>query len=244
MKKALFGAALFLGVGCGGEALESPTRTETETPAATETKGLLTSVRLDNGNVVEFYELQPGEVIVTEAGQYPNPPASSIAALEPVAAYRELTGGREVPAALSAAQARLEAARAKAPSVPLQAQGPAMDASAQAGAPQADGVRAAAGPCDLSWFQSNFCLSGNDYHMCLTNWAGGAWVQINGADYHYTAVCPYSGSVVMNVAGQGIWSVQQGAYRWASRSASNFTFRTDITNAANSSFHFASNVNY
>ncbi|RKH05242.1 hypothetical protein D7V97_24305 [Corallococcus sp. CA053C] len=244
MKKALFGAALFLGVGCGGEALESPTRAETETPAATETKGLLTSVRLTNGNVVEFYEMQPGEVIVTEAGQYPNPPAASVASLAPVEAYRELTGGRDVPAALAAAQARLEAARAKAPSVPLQAQGPVEGVPTQAAAPQPGGVHASAGPCDLSWFQDNFCLSGYDYQMCLTNWWGGAWVQINGADYHYSAVCPFSGSVVMEIAGQGIWSVPQGGYRWASRSASNFTFRTDITHATNSGFQFASNVNY
>jgi hypothetical protein len=244
MKKAFIGAVMLVCAGCGVEA-NAPVESEgSAVPVETSSaeKGLLARLQRDNGNVVEFYEFQPGDVVITEAGRPPNPPAQ-IQGLDPVEAYRALAGKQDVPSSLVAAQQRMELARASAPAVPLQAQGPVPEMTTQTQTP--GGVlAAAAGPCDAAWFTQNFCFSGYSWSMCLTNWWGGAWAQINGADYHYSAVCPFYGSVVMNIQNQGIWAVPQGTYRWAWRSGSNYTYRMDITNALNSGFQVAANVNY
>ncbi|WP_164007042.1 hypothetical protein [Pyxidicoccus trucidator] len=237
MKRFVPGVMMMvLGAGCGIEGSDT-TPEKAQTPAA-----VLESVQRDNGNVVEFLQLEDGEVVVMETGLYPNPP-SAIDGIGPAEAWSKLTGRSDVPNALGVAQQRYELMRAN-PSL-RDAEGASERGESIVRDGQAAGTTAAAyGPCDITWFQDNFCNAAYDWKMCLTNWSGGAYAQRSGVEYHKTAVCPTSGNVTLNIKDQVIRNVGAGGYLWYYRSGSNFDFRADVDNASGDTFHFAVNLNY
>ncbi len=227
---------LVLGAGCGMEGTETQPE-QAQTPAT-----VLARVERDNGNVVEFLELADGEVTIMEAGVYPNPPAP-LDGMGPGAAWSKLTGRSDVPTALGIAQQRYELMR-NAPESRSAEAAIERGASTTREAP-ADTARAAAyGPCDITWFQDNFCNAAYDWKVCLTNWGGGAYAYHSGAEYHKTAVCAVDGNVTLNIQDQVIRNVGTGGYLWYWRTGSNFYFRADVDNASGDVFHFAANVNY
>lgn len=196
----------------------------------------IATLALANGNVIDFFELTPGEIIVSETGFPPNPP-TPVEGLTPVDIFRAYAPGEEIPAALEQAQARAGVEPYGTEVAPAEL--PAPD------------VAYAAGPCDKSWFESSFCSGGGgfDFNMCLTNWWNGAYAYAHNAFYHYTVVCPFKGNVVLSIHNQGAWTVSQGTYRWASKWASyswfdwdEFFFRADVKYASGDGFHFHTRV--
>lgn len=239
MKRFVPGVMMMvLAAGCGAEEADTTTAEKAQTPAS-----VLARVERDNGNVVEFLELADGEVMVMEAGIYPNPPAA-IDGVGPAAAWSKLTGRGDVPQALGIAQQRYELMRTSP--APRDAEG----ASERGESIVKDGLAAgstsaaAYGPCDITWFQDNFCNAAYDWKMCLTNWGGGAYAQRGGVEYHKTAVCPTSGNVTLNIKNQVIRNVGAGGYLWYYRSGTNFDYRADVDDASGDTFHFAVNLNY
>ena len=72
---------------------------------------LIATLSLDNGNTLDFYEPSPGAVMISEVGRLPNPPVStkySLHSMSAVEIYRALAPGQTVPAALVAAQDRVD----------------------------------------------------------------------------------------------------------------------------------------
>ncbi|MFP2925740.1 hypothetical protein ACLESO_11080 [Pyxidicoccus sp. 3LG] len=237
MKRFIPGVMMMvLGTGCGMEGTE--TQPENAQPSTT----VLARVERDNGNVVEFLEMEDGEVMVMEAGVYPNPPAP-IDGIGPAEAWSKLTGRGDYPTALGIAQQRFEMMRTASP---RDAEGaPERGVTiARDGATEGTTRAAAYGPCDITWFQDNFCNAAYDWKMCLTHWSGGAWAGRSGVDYHKTAVCPTSGNVTLNIKNQVIRNVGAGGYLWYWRSGSNFEYRADVDDASGDTFHFAVNLNY
>jgi hypothetical protein len=77
-------------------------------PVVVDTAAPITTISLENGNQVEFYEPSPGLLLVSELGNAGVSPGASSRST-PVELYRELAPGQPVPAALVAAQARAQA---------------------------------------------------------------------------------------------------------------------------------------
>ena len=73
---------------------------------------LIATLPLDNGNALEFYEPSPGAVLISEVGMASNPPVSmthDLQSMSLVEIYETFAPGHAVPAALTAAQHRLDA---------------------------------------------------------------------------------------------------------------------------------------
>ncbi|WP_163861530.1 hypothetical protein [Myxococcus eversor] len=232
LKNAVMGVVLFTMVGCGVETTEPVA----ETPSDESTSArLLARVERDNGNVVQFLESAPGELMVMEVGTAPNPPAQ-IDKLSPVDAWRALTGEQAAPEALVAAQERAKQLTASSPVVPLVVQSP-VSAGTHYGPTQEGEVRASAG-CDPVWFHNTFCAATYDWKQCLLNHRNGAYAQSGSVDYHRTAACSIDGYIVINVQGQAVQGIGPGQYYWYWKSGSNFAYRSDITSASGNTFHY------
>ena len=76
---------------------------------------LLTTLSLDNGNTLEFYEASPGAVFISEVGRVRNPPVSlthDLRSMSLVEIHQTFAPGQVMPATLTAAQDRLNAHKA------------------------------------------------------------------------------------------------------------------------------------
>ena len=150
-------------------------------PDDAEDFNLLVAVELDNGNVLEFYEPVPGQVLVMEHGVNGNP-KTSLAGRTPMEVYHSATGGAAVPDAL--AEATQRAYEHWGGEVVFRGE---VDK-------QADDVHKSGFDCtDPAQFTESFCAeaqSSYDVQLCLTNWWNGAWGQANYVNYHYGGLCP------------------------------------------------------
>lgn len=102
--------AFSLAAGCARVADESDVPPD---PDAQSTAPVA-SVALANGNVVEFYEVSPGEIVVSETGPIDNPftfTAQGVATRSPLELYRSLPGAPAEPPAFREAVARYDAQR-------------------------------------------------------------------------------------------------------------------------------------
>lgn len=237
-----FASALFtlvaLPTGCSTEQEPDP---EVADPAAP-----ITTLSLNNGNQVEFYEPSPGMLLVSELGNSGVSPRVSNRR-NPVELYRELAPGQRVPAALVAAQARAEALPPGAsPKVTAESQ-----SSMVAPTTSANFINNQS--CDDSWFNSNFCTGSYDWSMCLLNHWNGAFASLGSVDYVKHAVCADVGNVTLKVqmgdGSGGIWTVLEGQWRsfsWRDNCVfgCNESTRGDILNATDNRFHYSVRANF
>jgi hypothetical protein len=207
----------------------------------------IASLTLANGNTMEFYEMSPGVLLVSELGRVGVPPLPAVK-MRPLDLYRQLAPDQTVPDVLVAAQERADALRTD-PTPPAD-ETPALPIS------QAAGVQLSYidnQSCDDHWFDDTFCAGTYDWQMCLLNHWDGAYAQLSSVDYVRHATCADIGNitlkVVMGDGTGGIWDVLEGHYRWFSWQ-DNCTFgcnestRGDILNATNNRFHYSVNAYY
>ncbi len=219
---------------------------EEEETSIVDPSAPITTVALDNGNQIEFYEPSPGMLLVSELGTAGVAPLASTER-NPVELYRELAPGKPVPAALLAAQARSE-------SLPPGAS-PKVTAESQertvAPNPTASFIDNEA--CDDYWFNNNFCTGSYDWSMCLLNHWNGAYASLSSVDYVKHAVCADIGNVTLRVqmgdGTGGLWTVLAGQYRtfsWKDNClfGCNESTRGDILNASGDRFHYSVRANY
>ncbi|WP_437629513.1 hypothetical protein [Sorangium sp. So ce854] len=167
-------AALALGLSAlGGCAVEHAPGDE----AVEEGLAPITSLRLEDGAEIRFFEPEEGSVIVVSTGEVLEP----LKGQPPVAVYEALSG-QAAPPALIAAQARVDEARLAAgprhapvePEVEVEEAPPAPQARA------AEGLGTAAQALSAASFQSSYCNSTSyDFNYCWTDSSVGRTVTIN-----------------------------------------------------------------
>ena len=192
----------------------------------------IASIRLQNGNVVEFYDFGSG-VLMSELGKAYTPPATERIPREKrrnlVEIWEHLAPSAPVPASLVAAQARSERTApnstemiAAAPQVQLVQSGPSADPIPQAGAEhvgstdggEADGQGDSPGSCgngccDATWLHSNFaaCHEG-EWNWFLFDY-GWSWAD-TGSDVYLGAfmACAATGMshYKIHIYNEGWWS--------------------------------------
>jgi hypothetical protein len=265
MSKALRVAlvALFVPVAACAGVTERTETTETTTPSAPGAPAAmppethapeLARVTTGTGTTVAFFEAAPGQVLVLESG-----PVAAVSALTadnqalPLSAlYREISGARDVPGALLAAELREAEVQANLPLDTKSAQRSRAEASratrpAIAHAPPSippSSTLAAGGSCSASTFTSKGgCVGGGNKEWCLLDWWNGAWEAASSTDLSEAFACADLGSFLFHAAtGNGSvvdWSVLQG--QWAHymfHYGPQTSLRYEIRNASGSRFQF------
>ena len=125
-----------------------------------------------NGNDVRFYEPSPGQLLSVEIGSGMTLPRIDDA----VAQFRAAQPGVAVPASISAAQLRREAAAALAQPADATARraGLSIPASSASDRPSAAIVTTAStNPCEPNNFVANECTDG-DQEWCKITWSNGS----------------------------------------------------------------------
>jgi hypothetical protein len=221
---------------------------------------LITRVHLDAGQVAEFYEPEPGTILLSVAGR-PRPGSKAlrpddVKGLSAVDVYRKLAPNVPVPDALVKANAvpipTLPSAgtglgsgeSSSKPSAPLMS-APGSDLG-QSRAALTDGY------CGTQWVSENPCPSGWPYQWCLYDWWNGAYANGNDVVLSYANVCPEIGNVALRVITStghgGWWSVAQDTYRWYQRYGgqscnpfcgyNRFNVRNTVEDASGDMFNF------
>ena len=135
---------------------------------------LIATLSLHNGNVLRFYEASPGAMLISETGRVPNPPVSTkydLQSMSLVEIHQTFAPGKAVPAALTAAQHRLDARIAlgdvTAPESDVEPFGNHDDVAMNHDANQDNGTknddtsgnpkRASGFRCTEGWFRNEIC---------------------------------------------------------------------------------------
>ncbi|MFP2927213.1 hypothetical protein ACLESO_18850 [Pyxidicoccus sp. 3LG] len=149
---------------------------------------LIARVEVAPEHFVDFYELQPDGILVSESGPLGNEQVldgSELAAHSPVNLYRRLTGGATPPESLVRAAAfravsddsHVPAWDAVAPDLK------SSDGVAPAhGRQHGNGLSAVAQPLtatDAAFLMDNFCYGSGDFVKCWLNVAGNGWASAN-----------------------------------------------------------------
>jgi hypothetical protein len=210
---------------------------------------MLASLELPTGLEVEFYEPQPGALLVMQ-----DAPAG-VPALHgqprAVDLYRAFAPDVPVPTALAAAQARADDLGGGDPdSDPTAERRRIADILADYGTATA---AMSVGyidnqSCDDHWFADEMCFDAWDWNMCLLNHWNGAYATTGSEaeDLVEYAVCADIGDVTLKIwvgdGSGGIWDVPEGHYRhyfWSCGIIGwEYSSRADVYNATNNRFHF------
>ena len=225
---------------------------------------LIATPSLDNRNALDFYQSPPGAVLTLEVCMMPNPPVSTACDLEsisPVEIYQTFAPGQAVPAALTAAQHRLDArvARenetvAKTNVEPIANRDDVAmnhDANQDDGTNDDDAIRKPKGPsgCDFRQFSATFCQTGSyTWQRCHKGLRG--LYRIQSCDLRHAKVAVCADKVGTNIffyteedrrSSSKVLIAKRGQYRtWHHEAMTPGGFRVDIIakgdNAA-ASFH-------
>lgn len=213
--------ALMVASGCTGDAVE---------PAADdgERAWLVAAVEQPSGNVIEFYEMSPGVIMVSEIGRAA--PTLSPEELEQMRTLEIFQAVADVdaaaPAPLVAAIEREDQFVATGVAPERLGQRPELepfDVTERVGATPQASTGGSSSSCSWSWFQSSFCGTSNDYELCLSDrWYNRSDVFHN-IKTHYTMVCTRQGSPKFFVSSKHdlawwfhheVFDVPAGYWRW------------------------------
>jgi hypothetical protein len=232
--------ALALGAGCAGDQELPPEGVDVVDAE------LVAEIQRDNGNTLAIYEHAPGQWFYVESGLAPT--VADAERLDDF--FRAAAPGHELPAAITAAQARADA---------LQLWDTDVVSEVGGSAPGGDTVEAPAtgarlnSNCQLVTFILQHCNGGDDQAWCKTSWANSITWYNTSANYMSHAVCALEGNVTLRLfvdsAPAGSWTVSQGGFRKISKIqqpiylpvppfylANRFGFVTDVVNASGDRF--------
>lgn len=215
---------------------------------------LVAQVERYNGNLVKFYEPQPGMLIISEEGIVPNLPLTAeydIASIAPVELYNFLAPNEPIPEKLLQAQQladELEIYFSKKEMVPPSEKYSLVeDNDVTLGFETLDDkvkINAIDDKCPASWFKANFCGG-----VCWLYQTGTSWFQVNDVNYAFAAACSYRGTIRLTFKyrpwwtwyTQGSWWVAAGTYRWVYRYNGwiDFDFQSIVDQAGGDGYHHA-----
>ncbi len=158
---------------------------------------LVAQIEADNGNLVEFYELAPGHIVVSETGQMPVAPnfsAGELAALRTDEVFRSLVPEGPLPAAIERAALReFDIERPEMPQLEERLALKRWDA----------------------WFQGNFCnVSSPDFQWCWLNAATASSYRRNNVFYFYSVALANTGTVRFYMAKYDWWNGTRSLGSW------------------------------
>ena len=178
----------------------------------------IATLSLHNGNTLEFYEPAPGAVLISEVGWVPNPPVSvtyDLRSMSVVEIHQTFAPGAPVPAALTAAQHRLDGPVALEDVTVAETDvepfanhdDVAMnhDANEDDGTLDDDAISypKSAGGCPARWFHDNFCRRWPSKKECALSIARGRTTR-GGLTYAEAAVCADIGKVSWSFAREDV----------------------------------------
>lgn len=190
-----------------------------------------------NGNDIRFYEPSPGQLLSVEIGSAMTLPRIDDA----VAQFRAAQPGVAVPASISAAQLRRDAAAALAGPADANARraGLSIPSAIASDRPSTTiATTASTDPCEPNNFVANECTDG-DQEWCKITWSNGFFAFNSSVDWTHNAVCPLVGTLTMRllvdsaVKGSFTFSSGIGRFSWF---GSNFSMRQEVINASGSTF--------
>lgn len=231
-------------------------------------------VEVAPNELVEIYEVAPGQLAISGAGApagEPRFPSTAFDGLTMAEAWNLVADGAAPPPALAEAMARAPKGRmpSGAASDPMRGaptseplpftSGGGEPARMHVGeTPHAAPLGASGGYCDnnyLGYGSPSWCWSGHDVTVCLKNWWGGAYAQSGNINWVYTDVCAASGPILFTVTWNGslygAWTVDTDTYRYfhygphdCSGWFSSCPSWRDDVSAPNTRFHLRAFVNH
>ena len=196
---------------------------------------LLARLEVQESELVEFYELGPGLVIVSGAGAptKANPVLANFRRQR--GTYEELwvalTNNAEMPEELAAALDRspvsVDVPDQASPGLTEPARHAAADDASEHSRTLSDGTgelrqaHLTADHCDSAYYTEGWGACEGDWVRCWDHVTGYGSAWHNDARYWDTNVCPYLGNVLLEIDGdessvpQGQWTVLQNTNRWA-----------------------------
>jgi hypothetical protein len=251
--------------GTSGGELQSPAISSAEEGAAMNRKAdedlhLIARIQLDESQVAEFYEPEPGSMLFSVAGHPPPgkapPRREDFKGLSPAQVFRKIAPGQPVPDAIL---------KSKAGTLEIEPSDAGSGTSSGDPPPAAPGVNPTSGGLDLgqsqsalttgycsSQFYSDFPCPSGGYPWCLHNWWGGAYANGTNVVYTYANLCPQINSASLHISTSsghgGVWSVAQDNYRWWSLFAgqscnpfcgyNRYNVWTSVGNASSTMFNY------
>lgn len=213
--------------------------------AATDrTMNLVARIEVQPNEMVDFYEPEPGQVLISGAGAPEGPPIAEgmLTDNSDVTAYwSALTHDAPMPSELAAAVAQRSPRLVATEALPVDVQSeiPEQDLSYEGSAshdPHGGPARSAhltADWCDSTYystFDPNYglwtneflgdCDSWWDFTVCWNHVTGDGTALADDYNHHASNVCPYRGDVTYkayrnsNTVPWGTWNVPQNSYRW------------------------------
>ena len=193
--------------------------------------GPITTLNLDSGAEINFYEPTSGELVVVMKGDLP----SDVDGLNPLAIYEALAG-TAAPDVLREAQARADRALAARPP-----RGPATQDLVSD--PQSGGSSLTAAD-----FSSSYCnASPVDFDYCWTNRTNNYEIDITSVDWIHVHANAYSGQFVLSLSRKQLigWDLIQsdtvvGATTVVTQSTTvDDTYRIEVLQAAGDGYHLS-----
>ena len=237
-------AVLLVGgmAGCAASAYD-PDERPTDPARADVSAPLVGSLKLDSGQVIDFYDYSDSALIVESGEAYMTPALpdrESVPRDGLVSVWTRLAPQTPVPTALADLQSRLAsasaspeaAAAAAAPSLVIGGAKPPISGSAIPNAP----VGCNNGCCDFNWLSTLTECQGNySFSWFLFNY-GWSFANSSNDALYQGLVCSAVGTSTFTVSvggSGGTWSVPQATYRWFHWTAG--VFRQSMTSSVNSS---------
>lgn len=225
---------------------------------------VVAKLQLKDGSMVQFSETSPGE-LVTSIITPANPAGGNatingvdvkkLSKLSASELYRALSGGQVAPAALVAAQQRVDQAK-RAPR-----QEPSRNEAAPSQEPptklpsrattERNSAIVANSDTTGAWFQANYCpTGGTSFNYCLLYQTGDGWIT-DDASFMQSNLYPIQGNVTHALQSQncflwmcswhtdGQWTVPQGYVGLMAVSGPSKHRRGMITNGTGNTYHWA-----
>jgi hypothetical protein len=217
-----------------------------------ETNGaLLARIDYDDGNVIDFHEVDPGAIVVFESGHYPNPSRLAdpgLAGASAPAIFRKLVPARPLPDEIMAAQARAEARMAQESTTAFTEIDDISDdePDSESVPPIAAGADDSAYPANT--FRRQACCN-ESWEVCWVNRTGNPWFERGRNNTTRTAAASYRGSVTFRfkVKKSLRWetlvsaTLNTGDYKSTLHANffNRFRSRSEITGGTGDGFHLA-----
>ncbi len=188
--------------------------------AATDMRQLATLTR-DDGTCVQFREVLPGEVAVTGHGPSGALPPSALFPdlheMNMIDLYEALSDGAAAPAALVAAQRRVDQLVGDEPGAETSGSSAPRGDSQGASAAVGDGQAAASASSALKSmsaadFESTYCDSAYDFSRCRTNRTGNTPLVEYQATLGEVYAHPYRGDIHMRLEYRNFWGWHDTAH--------------------------------
>ncbi|QDE84904.1 MULTISPECIES: hypothetical protein [Myxococcus] len=193
-------------------------------PKLDELNQLLARVEVSREHFIEFYDLQPGGILVVERGPVADGRVlrdGDVARHSAVELYRQLTRGATPPTALVSAESR-RAVPDDAHVIVRDEAAPHLESSGgfapDLGEQGRDGFSSVTQPltsADGPFWRDSVCYKGGDFVDCWSNVTGNGWAAAN-AKTSFTQLAPYRGTVGLWVSYESsvkaAWNVAAGEW--------------------------------